>query len=99
MANAKAAVKWVSVEPMLDPIAMDFSIFQWAVVGGASSSSQTPEWKPPRKWVVDLTARAMEAGCAVYHKTNLNLERLRDYPGFTTLEPSEPPVEFHHPAR
>jgi ParB/RepB/Spo0J family partition protein len=99
MVNARAAVKWVSIEPMLDPIAMDFSIFQWVVVGGASASSQTPEWKPPRKWVIDLTAHAMAAGCAVYHKTNLNLERLRDYPGFTAPEPSEPPTEFHHPAR
>jgi ParB/RepB/Spo0J family partition protein len=62
MRQVDAAVKWVSIEPLIEPIKMDFSIFQWVVIGGASASTQTPEWKPPRSWVIDLTARALEAG-------------------------------------
>ena len=96
MRQVKATVKWVSIEPMIEPIEMDFSIFQWIVIGGASPSSQTPEWRPPRRWVIDATHLAMKAGCAVYHKTNLNPERLRSYPGFDDKEPAKAPSPFHY---
>jgi protein gp37 len=96
MREVDAAVKWVSIEPLIEPITLDFSIFQWAVIGGASASSQTPEWKPPRKWVRDLTTQAENAGCAVYHKDNLNLARLRNYPGFAESEPKAAPSPFHY---
>jgi ParB/RepB/Spo0J family partition protein len=96
MRDVKAAVKWLSIEPLIEPITLDFSLFQWAVIGGASKSSQTPEWKPPRQWVHDLTSRAMAAGCAVYHKDNLNLDRLRDYPGFADAEPTHAPAPFQY---
>ena len=96
MRQVKASVKWVSIEPMIEPIEMDFSLFQWVVIGGASPSSQTPEWRPPRRWVIDATHRAMAAGCAVYHKTNLNPERLRSYPGFDDKEPAKAPSPFHY---
>ncbi len=88
-------MKWVSIEPMLEPIAMDFSLFNWVVIGGASPSTQTPEWKPPQRWVVDLTARAMDAGCAVYYKHNLNLDPIRQFPGSpATPEPRSAPEQF-----
>jgi protein gp37 len=97
MRQVKAGVKWVSIEPMIEPIEMDWSIFKWVVIGGASPQSQTPEWKPPRRWVIKLTASAMDAGCAVYHKTNLRPpERWRDYPGFEEKEPASAPVPFHY---
>jgi protein gp37 len=94
--QVKAGVKWVSLEPLIEPITMDFSLVQWVVIGGASPSSQTPEWRPPRRWVIDLTCQAMQAGCAVYHKTNLNPERLRGYPGFVEQEPGSAPSPFHY---
>jgi protein gp37 len=90
MAKVKAKVRWVSVEPMLEPIKMDFSIFQWVVMGGASISSQTPPWRPPWRWICEATAEAMKAGCAVYHKTNLFPDRMRDYPGVIAPEPRLP---------
>jgi hypothetical protein len=43
-----------------------------------------------------VTARAYRAGCEVYHKTNLNFERLRNYPGFTEPEPTEAPEVFRY---
>jgi protein gp37 len=94
--NVKASVKWLSMEPLIEPIEIDFSIFQWVVIGGASPSTLTPGWRPPRRWVIETTARAMQAGCAVYHKTNLNAERLRSYPGFEDKEPLAAPSPFHY---
>jgi ParB/RepB/Spo0J family partition protein len=96
MASAKASVKWISVEPLIEPIAMDWSIFSWVVIGGASKSTQTPEWKPPREWVMDLTCRAKAAGCGVYWKTNLNLDPMRDFPGSVVVETDTAPDQFHY---
>ena len=62
-------------------------LFDWVVVGGASSSTQTPEFHPPREWVEHIEAQAREAGCRIYEKTNL-LERICEYPG----QPQRPPV-------
>lgn len=79
--RVKAKVKWLSVEPMLEPLHFsDIGAFQWVVIGGASGSTQTPEWHPPRTWSDDLRRAAEAEGCMVYEKTNL-LERIRDYPG------------------
>ena len=95
MAKANATVKWLSIEPLLEPITMDFSLFQWAVIGGASKSTQTPEWKPPRTWVMDVTCRAKSSGCAVYWKANLNLDPLREFPGsILQSELASPPEQF-----
>lgn len=79
--KVRAKVKWLSCEPLLEPLHFDdLSMFQWLVIGGSSNSSQTPEWHPPRHWVENLEAMARECGVKVYEKTNL-LERIREYPG------------------
>jgi ParB/RepB/Spo0J family partition protein len=96
MRKVKAKVKWLSLEPLLEPLQFeDFSAFNWIVVGGASpvreaSTGPTPEWRPPRRWVWDLTSKAMEAGCLVYHKTNLNNERLKMFPNDPNPLQNEP---------
>lgn len=80
-AKVNAKVKWLSCEPLLEPLKFTrLDLFQWVVIGGSSRSSQTPEWRPPRSWVEHLERQARDAGCKVYEKTNL-LERLREYPG------------------
>lgn len=77
--NAK--VKWLSCEPLLEPLQFsDLGMFQWIVLGGSSKSTQTPEWRPPRQWINDIQDKARSVGCMVYEKTNL-LERIREYPG------------------
>lgn len=85
--RVKAKVKWLSCEPMLEPLHFaDLAMFQWIVIGGASSSSQTPEWQPPRPWIDDLEEQAKLTGCKVYEKSNLwgTNSRLREYPGADT---------------
>jgi len=104
MRQVNAAVKWLSVEPLLEPLRFeDPGAFQWIVIGGASptdaTTGPTPEWKPPRRWVWDLTLRAMDAGCLVYHKTNLNNDRLKMFPGDPNpiqVEPATAPPVFQY---
>lgn len=81
--KVRAKVKWLSVEPMLEPLKFtSLDMFSWVVIGGASKSSNTPVWVPPRAWVHDLETQAYDAGCMVYEKTNLQpIERLIEYPG------------------
>lgn len=104
MANLRAKVKWLSVEPLLEPLHFeDLSVFQWIVVGGASpvtrvSTGPTPEWRPPWEWVWNLSVEANRAGCLVYHKTNLNHERVKEFPGDPNAKahPHAAPDVFHY---
>lgn len=85
-ARVQGGVKWLSCEPMLERLTFTrLDLFDWVVIGGASRSTQTPEFRPPREWVEHLEGQAAQAGCKVYEKTNL-LERKRQYPG------QEPPA-------
>lgn len=80
-ARVQGGVKWLSCEPMLERLTFSrLDLFDWIVIGGTSSSTQTPEFRPPREWVDHLEAQAIDAQCKVYEKTNL-LERKREYPG------------------
>jgi protein gp37 len=80
-ARVRGGVKWLSCEPMLERLTFSrLDLFDWVVIGGASRSTQPPEFRPPRAWVTHLERQAEDAGCKVYEKTNL-LERRREYPG------------------
>jgi protein gp37 len=71
-ARVNAGVKWLSVEPMLEPLKFErLDRFQLLVIGGASRSTKTPRWIPPYEWLADLMRQADEAGCAVFLKSNL----------------------------
>jgi protein gp37 len=90
VANAEKAfrkidvpVKWLSVEPMLEPIKFtDLSMFDWVVIGGCSQTSGGPEFFPDPRWVHDLTSRAIDAGCKVYWKENVSRKvgMFKEYP-------------------
>lgn len=89
-----ATVKWLSCEPMLEKLTFTkLDLFDWVVIGGASSSTATPEFRPPRQWTEHLEAQARAAGCHVYEKTNL-LDRIKEYPGQTLTLPVDVPTEF-----
>lgn len=82
-AKVKAPVKWLSIEPMLEPLTFKrLDLFDWVVIGGASRSTKTPEWRPPFAWIYDLVKQAREANVKVYFKTNLlgNPSRLLELP-------------------
>ena len=70
-ADVDATVKWVSVEPMLEPIMpSNPASFDWYVIGGASRSSGQPGFVPPFLWVAELATAAIKAGSQVFIKTN-----------------------------
>jgi hypothetical protein len=83
----KGGIKWLSCEPMLERLTFSrLDLFDWVVIGGASESTQTPEFRPPREWVDHLERQAEAAGCRVYEKTNLMVRR--------TEYPCQPEVEW-----
>lgn len=99
--KVKAGVRWLSVEPMLEPLKFKhLDRFDWIVIGGASRSSNTPEWRPPYEWIRDLENQAETAGVPVYHKTNLLGRRRLELPARLKAPiPSEnipAPKEFHY---
>lgn len=94
--KVQAGVKWLSCEPLIEPLQFeDLSMFDWVIIGGASRSTKTPEWEPPSEWVVDLDKAAREAGCQVYHKSNLG--RIQQYPGIP--DDRQSPEPFHYLAK
>jgi protein gp37 len=75
-----ARVKCLSCEPMLERLTFKkLDLFDWIMIGGASKSTKTPEFKPPREWVQHLWAQAKKADCRIFEKSNL-LERRRELP-------------------
>lgn len=58
----ECGVRWLSIEPMLEPLTFSKpGLFDWVVIGGASRSSQTPEWTPPFAWIVRVAAQFLDA--------------------------------------
>jgi protein gp37 len=94
----KAGVKWLSCEPLIEPLRFtDLGAFDWIVVGGSTKSTQTPEWHPPMAWVIDLACQARAADVKLYFKSNLiGNERLREYPGVDAVSTVEAPAELRY---
>jgi protein gp37/ParB-like chromosome segregation protein Spo0J len=70
------AVKWLSLEPLREPLEFtDLSVFDWIVIGAQTETRQPgkaiPAFAPPFEWVARLVAQAREAGCKVHCKPNL----------------------------
>ena len=86
------ARRWLSCEPLLEPLKFKkLDMFDWVVIGGASRSTQTPEFVPPIEWVSRLALDAKESGCMVYCKTNM---RTREYPRSGAKKIDEAPKAF-----
>jgi protein gp37 len=66
-----ARVKWLSCEPLLEPLRFNhLERFNWLVIGAQSRSTRMPAMQPDTAWVVDLVSQARKAGCKVYIKPN-----------------------------
>lgn len=85
-------IAWLSCEPMMERLTFNsLTMFDWVVIGGASKSTQTSRFQPPREWVTHLQCQAKVAKCQIYEKTNLydnlNLaDRIREYPTLLQVE-------------
>lgn len=70
------AVKWLSLEPLREPLEFtDLSMFDWVVIGAQTETRQPGKvvraFAPPFEWVARIVAQAREAGCKVHLKPNL----------------------------
>jgi protein gp37 len=70
-------VKWLSLEPLLEPLEFtDLSMFDWVVIGAQTATRQpdgaVAAFQPPWEWVIDITKQAKDAGCKVHWKPNLH---------------------------
>lgn len=81
-AGGYQGVAWLSCEPMMERLQFSsLDMFDWVIMGGSSKSTQTPEFRPPFEWIVDLWTQAKRLSLPVYMKTNLGIEqRVREYP-------------------
>lgn len=97
-ANVKAKVRWLSCEPLIEPLRFKhLDRFDLLVIGGASPSAETPRWIPPYEWLGDLQRQADEAGCAVFLKSNLYR---KEEPGGSRYRFADrAPDVFHYLAR
>ncbi|MEV0556295.1 DUF5131 family protein [Streptomyces sp. NPDC050597] len=85
-----AAVKWLSLEPLLEPLEFeDLSMFDWVVIGAQTETRQpsgtVPAFAPAFEWVARLVAQARDAGCRVHLKPNLfngrpGMQPIDEYP-------------------
>lgn len=81
------AVKWLSLEPLKEPLEFtDLSVFDWVVIGAQTETRQpdgvVPAFAPPFEWVARIVAQAREAGCRVHLKPNL----LNGRPGMQPID-------------
>ena len=80
------AVKWLSLEPLKEPLEFtDLSVFDWVVIGAQTETRQpdgvVPAFAPPFEWVARIVVQALDAGCRVHLKPNL-----RSAPGMQWLD-------------
>lgn len=83
-------VKWLSLEPLREPLEFtDLSMFDWVVIGAQTETRQpdgnVEAFSPPYDWVQRITEQARAAGCKVHHKPNLSngkpgMQLLNEYP-------------------
>jgi protein gp37 len=102
-ANVQSGVRWLSCEPLIEPLRFKhLDRFNWIVIGGASSTDNTPTWRPPFEWVADVVRQARDAGLKVYMKTNLGIaNRILELPFDAPIvaDPVEAPAVFHYLGR
>jgi protein gp37 len=86
MPQLDCAVRWLSLEPLLEPVV--FSDLSWCdlmVIGAQSGTIQpdgpVPAFAPQIEWVMSLIGQARAAGVPVYLKPNLIGELTESKPG------------------
>lgn len=81
-------MKWLSLEPLLEPIRFSsLEGIDWIVIGAQSENvGQNPAFAPPFEWVADLVAAARRDGCKVWLKTNLLGTVNGQWPGMQMIQ-------------
>lgn len=91
------AVKWLSLEPLREPLEFtDLSMFDWVVIGAQTETRQPDKvvsaFAPPFEWVARIVTQAREAGCKVHLKPNLLGQVNGQLPGMALPDEYPEPV-------
>ena len=55
LSEVRAKTKWLSLEPLFEPLTFTKpELFDWVVIGGASQTSESPEFRPPFESLVHV---------------------------------------------
>jgi len=78
--TSEKVTRWISLEPMLEPIRFnDLAWCDLVVIGSQTSTNQpdgrVEEFAPDFDWVFDVVAQCKQAGVPYYLKENLGLSR------------------------
>lgn len=93
----EASVKFLSCEPLLEPITFDrMNVFDWLLIGSRSKNSRGAAFKPEWGWVESLLFQARVAGVKVYFKPNLFRHTPKEV-GLPEFEKRSIPVETMRP--
>lgn len=82
----RATVKFISCEPLQEPLLFPkMDCFDWVIIGGYSPGTKPKPQPPKLEWVYSLRDQAYLASCMVYMKPNLQgimpvAEILKEYP-------------------
>jgi protein gp37 len=80
LSAAKARVKFISCEPLLEEVLFSgLDEIDWVIIGCQSAAGTSPEFQPRWEWVKDVTVYAFRAGCKVFWKPNMEV-RPAEYP-------------------
>ncbi len=72
------AVRYISFEPLLEPIDIDLYGIDWIIIGGCTGSRR---FTPPKEWVDSLIGEARKHGIVVFLKENLGYpEVIQEWP-------------------
>jgi len=79
LSKTDARVKFLSIEPLLEPVEFDLSEFQWIIIGAQTGPKAV---KPERRWVDIILQGAEKHKIPVFIKNNLRYSlQLRQFPG------------------
>lgn len=71
-------VRFISFEPLLEPIRIFLSSVDWIIIGGCTGRNK---FTPPKEWVEALIAEAQRWGVPVFLKDNLGYPQvIQEYP-------------------
>ena len=65
-----AKVRFLSIEPLLGKVSIDFKCIQWIIVGAQTGKKPL---RPKTEWIEDILSQANKLGIPVFLKQNLKL--------------------------
>ncbi len=66
--RAKAAVKFLSIEPLLGPVSFNMKGIDWIIIGAQTGNNPV---RPDKKWIDEIVRQAMDLNIPLFFKENI----------------------------